>query len=109
MFPAEAEAVSVPAPAPLPVPVHPAPRIVPHATPAAVTAADPDASVRWRGSLSAAEPPSSAHGSGGFSLRVLAAVLLAGIAIGLVGGYLLANSRRMNARVPATADARIWR
>ena len=58
---------------------------------------DPDAAVRWRGSLSAADSIAPAAAATGFSARALAAMLLLGVALGVLGGYLLANARRVPA------------
>ena len=86
---------------PVPVPVHPAARIVPHAPPAAATAADPDASVSMaREASPQREPRSSAHGFGGFSCASSPPCCSRDRASVWWAGYLLADSRRTNARAP---------
>ena len=75
----------------------------PAAPPAFVVAPETDKTVRWRGSLSVGEPAAPAPPAG-FSFRALVAVLLAGVAIGVIGGYLLAKARQ-GTGAAATADS----
>lgn len=58
-----------------------------------------DVSVRWRGTLAAADDPAT-DTTRGFPIGALVAVLIAGIALGILGGYLL--TPRPDTSSPAT-------